>query len=158
MSSILLIGPDPEIIEVLKLRLEVDGHEVITALGKDDSLSMIRHAKPMAAVIDMIGYDADELREIEAITNVLSRTKVRSVLLLPRGLPADIATCVRFPQSKKAEKTSEYRDSTEIWNIPKNDLVVRKPYDLNKLIKEIYRLINNPKTSLTSRRDPRRQS
>lgn len=132
MASLLLIGPDPQTREILKLRFEVEDINVSTALGKNDFLSLMKGVLPDAVIIDLFDYDAEEIKEIAAITKELIKKKLRSVLLLPRG-----------QLTKK---------------LPKIDLIIRKPYDLNVLVVKVCRLINTPKRSCSSRRGSRRRS
>ena len=131
MASILIIGPDPETREILKLRFEVDGVSVLTALGSGDALPQIKSKKPDAVIVDLVDYDSGEMKEVSAIVKATKNTKTGLALLWPRG-------GVESP--------------------PKTDLIVRKPYDLNVLAKQMGKLISSPKTSCSSRRGSRRRS
>lgn len=148
MATILLIGPDPETREILKLRLEVAGHSVLTALGEDDAIPVLKGKKPAVSVIDMVGCDASEQKEAETIAKAASKMGVSSILLLPRAK--------KGPAKSKKVCGSCGPVSDEI--SPSADLIVRKPYDLTALVNEIDRLINNPRTSCSSHRVLRRPS
>jgi CheY-like chemotaxis protein len=148
MATILLIGPDPETREVLKLLLEVEGHEVMTALGAEDAIPILKRKKPSVSVMDMIGYDPSEEDDVSQMTKAASKESVLSVVLLPRANkgpagPLNICEACEPVSSKK---------------LPKADLLIRKPYELTALIGQINALINNPRTSCSSRRDPHRRS
>ena len=158
MASILLIGPDPETTEMLKLRFEVDGFEVAAALGKADAMTFIKKVKPAAALIDMISYDVDEIKETTEVIKALGGNKICSVLLVPRGSSSPDIVCTAPPYRRSAAKSRETRGGSFVQKMPQADMVVRKPYDLNVLVEEVYRLINTPKTSSTTRRDPRQPS
>jgi CheY-like chemotaxis protein len=149
MAIILLIGPDPETREVLKLRFEVDGHHVLAALGKEDALPIAKAKKPQIALIDMIDYIPGEIGETRSMTRELNKMGVSSVLLLPRGL---------LRVTKEVGRLRESCGSVSEGELPEANLIIRKPYDLNALAHEVYRIINIPKTSSTSRRDPRQRS
>jgi len=149
MATILLIGPDPETREVLKLRFEVDGHNVLAALGREDALPIAKAKKPQLALIDMIDYIPDEIGETQSMTKELNKMGISSVLLLPRGL---------LRSAKEVCNLCDSHDSAEKTELSKANLIIRKPYDLNVLTQEVYQIINIPKKSSTSRRYLRQQS
>jgi len=150
MTSILLIGPDPQTREILKLRFEVDGYDVATAIGKSDVLELMSRMRPDLALIDMIDYE-DEWKEVISIAKVLKKAKSISVLLLPRGIVLDEKTSKRREACKDALKVRSVKT-------PLADLIVTKPYDLNVLTQQVYNLISTPKKSSTSRRGLHQQS
>ncbi len=149
MAHILIIGPDPEAREVLKLRFEVEGLSVSTALGSDDAAFLIEQRRPDAVMIDMMGYDENEQNEIRRIIKKTEQMKSPSVLLLPRDNTALTKTAVKLcdfcgPAAGKSKLNA--------------DLIVRKPYDLDTLIAKTKHLIANPKKSYSSHRGSRRPS
>lgn len=149
MASILLIGPDPETREILKLRLEVEGFGVLTALGQEDAALLIERKRPAAVIVDMIDYDEDEQKEVLEIIKKTGQMKVSSVLLLPRGNLAITAP---------AAKLCDFCRPSATHTAPKTDLVIKKPYDLNALVAQIKKLISSPKKSCSSRRGSHRRS
>jgi len=147
MASILIIGPDPETREILKLRFEVDGIEVTTALGKEDAVPAIKKDRPDCALIDLIDLSEGETKEALAIIRAVTQAKIQSILLMPRGF-------TESPPKKDCETCGiSFKEK-----IAKADLVINKPYDLNALIEQVSRLISNPKKSSTSRRGSHRRS
>ncbi len=151
MATILIIGPDPETREILRLRFEVDGFEVAAALGKDDALSLLGRKKPDAIIVDMIGYDEEEKAEISSITKKTGRLDIPSVLLLPRGNDSISRPAVKVCELCAAEEPPVIKP-------PAAHLHIKKPYDLTNLVREVKNLINSPKRSSTSRRGSRRRS
>lgn len=148
MATILLTGPDPETREILKLRLEVAGHEVLTALGEEDALPVLNGKRPAVSVVDVVGFDDSEKEEAEAISKAASKMRIPSVVLMPRAKKGPA----------KPKKICELCGPGSSEELSGADLIVRKPYDLTALVKEIDLLINNPRTSCSSRRGPRRRS
>ena len=129
MDTVLIVGCDPEAINILKLRLEVEEFEVKEAWGKDDTKTLLKSLAPKVALIDMISCDEEETKETSQILTLLNQNKIRSVLLLPRG-----------------------SSQTKTPRLPHSDMVIKKPYELNALIEEMRKMINSPKKSSTSHR------
>lgn len=139
MASILIIGADPETREILRLRFEVDGIKVMTALGKEDAIPAIKSGRPDCALIDLIDLSEEETEEALAIIRAVGQAKIQSVLLMPRN----------FRESPPGTACETSKGA---------DLVVNKPYDLNALAQNVNRLINNPRRSCSSHRDFHRRS
>lgn len=149
MASILLIGLDPETRAILKLRFEIDGVSVATALGSKAALPRMKNTKPDIVIVDLVDYDSGEMKEASAISKASGNIKSALVLLLPRG---------NFAITKPTAKICDFCGPAAGKSEPKADLVVKKPYDLNALIVQVKQLISNPKTSCSSRRGFRRRS
>lgn len=124
MNKILIISPDPETTKILRLRLEIEGIDVGTALGQKDAGESIKSQDTLLTIIDMVNFDEEEIKEVKEIIKSLNQKKMCSILLLPRAA-----------------------QNTNIPKLPPVNLVMRKPYDLNVLVQEIQRMINIPKTS-----------
>lgn len=120
MNKVLIISPDPETTKILSLRLEIEGLKVYTALGLEDAKSYVQTGEPKVAVIDMVNFDEEEVKEISKIIKSLNQKKMCSFLLLPR-----------------------VSRNTNIPRLPHTSLVIRKPYDLNVLVEEIQNTIKD---------------
>ncbi|MFM0688327.1 response regulator [Paraburkholderia strydomiana] len=65
MSRILLVGKEPDLIEVLRLSLEADGHHIMTALDCLEALEMVAGRLPDIVVTDSKTVDAIALCKLQ---------------------------------------------------------------------------------------------
>jgi CheY-like chemotaxis protein len=135
MKSILIVSPDPEAANILRLRLELDDCRVLTAIDKEEAIAQLKNDQPCLAVIDMINCGDDEAEETSQIISALRKKKIKTAVLLPR-----------------------MTENSRLFKITEPDLVVRKPYNVNTLAIQLISFINNPKMSCSSRRDWRQLS
>jgi CheY-like chemotaxis protein len=54
MSKILVVDDDPDFVEITRIVLEKEGHEVITARSGDEGLKRIREDQPDLVILDVI--------------------------------------------------------------------------------------------------------
>lgn len=127
MKSILIVSPDPEAANILRLRLELDGYEVKSAIDKEETLAQTGKDAPCLAVIDMINSDDEEAAEISQIISALQKKKIKTAVLLPR-----------------------MTENSRLFTLPKSDIVVRKPYNVNALARQLIDLLNSPRRSCSS--------
>jgi CheY-like chemotaxis protein len=78
-ATILVADDDPDILELVKLRLEIAGHPVLAARDGQEALELVREHMPALCILDvqmprMTGFDVlhsiradDDLRDIPVI-------------------------------------------------------------------------------------------
>lgn len=130
MKSILIVSPDPETASILRLRLELEGYKVVSAIDKEETLEQAGKDSPCLAVIDMINSDEEETRETSQIISALHKKKIKTAVLLPR-----------------------MKENSRVFSLPKSDIVVRKPYNIETLAKQLRNLLSSPRRSCSSHRD-----
>jgi len=116
-SLVLVADDDRDILELVRVRLERDGHRVVTAQNGEDALRTAVEERPQLAILDVMmpkmnGYD---------LTAALRRnTATRSIpviLLTARVEEADVDRGVRAGADdyvKKPFSTTELRDRVDV--------------------------------------------
>jgi DNA-binding response OmpR family regulator len=117
MKRILIVTPDPETGETLRLKCELEGFEVVQTILIEEAAANLKTLKPDVCVIDVIGLDDDELKETASLLKEAHKEKSRTVLLMPCD------PCIKDLPKFKA------------------DQVIKKPYDLNFFSKSIRDLL-----------------
>lgn len=86
MGKILIVDDDFDLVDAMKIVLESDGHQVISALSGDEGLKIAREEVPDLIVVDLMmeyateGFDvAKELRQDEVLckTPILMLTAIK---------------------------------------------------------------------------------
>jgi DNA-binding response OmpR family regulator len=113
MKHILIVTPDPETGETLRLKCELEGFTVTHAVLIDEATTCLKSLKPDVCVIDVIGLDDVELDDTVKLLNEAHKAKSSTLLLMP------CAPCIKKLPSLKA------------------DQIIKKPYDLNFFTKSI---------------------
>ena len=118
-KKILIVEDYPHIVEVLRIRLEAAGYEVIAAVDGQEGLNMARSEKPDLIILDVMlpkmnGYKVCRFLKFDA-----KYKHIPIFLLTARGKPEDIET-------GKATGANEY---------------IIKPYDPQELLALIRRYL-----------------
>jgi len=129
MKNILIITPDLEILNILKLRLELNGYKVMSALDKEEAIICTKKQKPCLAIIDILNFADDEAANALFLNKFFINRKIKTAILLPR----------------MAENSCSFKF--------KANLLIKKPYNISTLARQLDELISNPKRSCSSHRD-----
>ena len=87
---VMTVDDDPSVLSLVQTTLELDGHEVTTAVDGYDALHKLETSKPDLVVLDVMmpGKNGWEVLEAVRADPRLARTPV--LLLTARGLPDDV--------------------------------------------------------------------
>ncbi len=66
-KKILVIDDEADFLEMLKIRLEANNYEVITALNGNEGLEKVKQDKPDAVLLDILMPELDGLRVLRRI-------------------------------------------------------------------------------------------
>ncbi|MCX5698449.1 MAG: response regulator [Candidatus Omnitrophica bacterium] len=66
-KKILVVDDEPDFLEMIKLRLEANNYEVITALNGKEGLEKVKQEKPDAVLLDILMPELDGLRVLKRI-------------------------------------------------------------------------------------------
>lgn len=126
---ILVVDDDPDIIEIIKFNLEIEGYEVIAAANGWEALGAFRAEAPDLIVLDVMlpkenGYKvAQMIREDEQSGRVSKKTPI--ILLTARNLSSDV------------EREKMFMDFSQA------DVMMYKPFDMGQLTRKIQELVKH---------------
>jgi len=86
---ILVVDDDPDILEVVRINLELEGFEVETAVDGLEALDRAADLPPDLVLLDIMMPRLDGLATLRRMRHLPTTTNVPIVLLTARGLPAD---------------------------------------------------------------------
>ncbi len=66
-KKILVVDDEPDFLEMIKIRLEANNYEVITALNGKEGLEKVKQEKPDAVLLDILMPELDGLRVLRRI-------------------------------------------------------------------------------------------
>ena len=78
-KKILLVDDEPDFLEVIKIRLEANGYEVITASNGKEALETLKKEKVDAVLLDIL---MPQMNGIEALKNIRQDNKQLPVFML----------------------------------------------------------------------------
>src|SRR4051812_36908026 len=67
MATVLVVDDEPDIRYLVKVNLELDGHEVLTAANGTEALELVRAAPPDVVLLDVMMPHMDGWEVLEAI-------------------------------------------------------------------------------------------
>lgn len=119
MKKIIIISTDPETARTLSLRFELEDYAVDTAIDFKEAAAVANQGTFSLVLIDMVVDDPAQWKELKDFLNRKGKGRARqTVLMLPRGLHAiDLK-----------------------WLGHKPALLIRKPYDLEAVVREVNKL------------------
>lgn len=85
--QILVVDDEPHILQVLKLKLESAGHEVVTAENGEDALELILHCPPDLVITDLTMPLVDGLELLRAMLKIDRAAKIPCLLLTGKLAP-----------------------------------------------------------------------
>ncbi len=68
-QKILVVDDEPDFLELLKVRLEASGYDVVSASDGKDALDKVRDEKPDAVLLDILMPQMDGLEVLKKIRN-----------------------------------------------------------------------------------------
>ena len=85
--KVLIVDDDPFIAEMYRLRLDAEGHEVITASNGEDGLAMATTDRPGCICLDYRLPGIDGLGVLERLQSEPSTKSIPVIMLRQRGRP-----------------------------------------------------------------------
>ncbi len=126
-KKILLVDDEPDILETVRFRLELEGYEVVTAANGLEGLGAVMSQDPDLVVLDVMlprenGYQvARTIRDEEAAGKREGRLPI--ILLTARDLSSDPPRERMFMDLSRA------------------DLMMYKPFEMDELVSRIQELL-----------------
>ncbi|MCM8784495.1 MAG: response regulator [Candidatus Omnitrophica bacterium] len=121
-KKILVIDDEPDILKILKFRLEKAGYEVLTALDGIKGLELAVRDKPDLVILDIMMPGGDGYALCEKLRTISGTVGIPVIFLSAKAEPKDIA--------KGYESGAVY--------------YLTKPYDAEVLLEMVKRALENP--------------
>ena len=96
-KKILVVDNEPDFLEVIRIRLEAEGYEVITAANGKEALSKIKRENPDAVLLDILMPKLDGLQTLKRIRKQNKNLPVFMLTAFSNGK--------RFKQAKKLKSS-----------------------------------------------------
>lgn len=125
-GTVFIVEDDRELVELLRLRLETLGHNVISTENGDEAWNIIQTAHPDLVILDIFLPDTDGL-------TILKR--VKAPIDIETGKPSktkDIPVIVITGKAPMIENMTRVEGAVDFFV---------KPFDSNKLVKRITELL-----------------
>ncbi len=90
MARVLVVDDDPMILHLVRLNLELEGHEVVEAADGRSALHAVREDPPDVVVLDIMLPEVDGLEVCRRLQQDPVTAKVPVVLLSARALASDV--------------------------------------------------------------------
>jgi len=119
MARILIVDDEPELTDMLKMRLESAGYEVITAVDGQEGLEKAKKEKPDLMILDLMLPKMDGYKVCGLLKNDARYSKIPIIIFTARAQESD----VKMGQEVKA------------------DAYITKPFEPNKLMSKIKELL-----------------
>lgn len=172
MKKILVVDDEPEIVQILKMRLEANGYEVITACDGQEGLGKAKEESPDLILLDLMMPEMDGMKvnaklkddSITADIPVIFLTAKNTTADKVEGFQAGIEDYVTKPFDSKEllarieatlRRRQFYQDIsmkdslTGLWNRHFFDMEFKRFFDMAKRYKRVFSLaiidINNLK-------------
>ena len=95
MARILVADDDADIRELVQLKLESAGHEVVVAVDGEAALASLRAARPDLALLDVMMPGRSGLEVLDAVRADPALADLPVVLLTARAHAADVEAAIR---------------------------------------------------------------
>lgn len=125
MAKILVVDDDPNLLEILRLNLELEGHEIISASDGEEALELISKILPDLIILDLMLPKVDGFSILKKIKSAAAT----------RDIPVLILTAKEAPE-----------DKIRGWELGAVDFI-SKPFSLNYLTASIKRSLLSDRPS-----------
>ena len=88
-DRVLVADDDPDILNVVKINLELDGFEVDTAVDGEDAMQKATSSPPNVIILDIMMPRMDGLTALHRLRSQAGTANIPNILLTARGLPED---------------------------------------------------------------------
>lgn len=88
-DRVLVADDDPDILNVVKINLELDGFEVDTAVDGEDAMQKATSTPPNVIILDIMMPRMDGLTALHRLRSQAGTANIPIILLTARGLPED---------------------------------------------------------------------
>ncbi len=123
-KRILIVDDEPDIVELLGMRLRKSGYEILTAVDGMEGLEKARKEIPDLVILDVMMPRMDGFQVCRLLKFDEKYKKIPIMMLTSRGQESD--------KSLGKEVSA--------------DAYLPKPYEINVLLKEVKRLLEGPVT------------
>ncbi len=124
-TKILIVDDEPDLVQTLRDRLEMNGYNIITAGNGREGLEKVLQEKPNIVLLDVIMPIMDGLETLEALRKHPETKNVAVIMLTARSQRQDIVRA-------KVCGITDY---------------VVKPFDLTELIEKIENIVDHNKAT-----------
>jgi two-component system alkaline phosphatase synthesis response regulator PhoP len=91
VGKILLVDDHPDIVRLLQYSLRDAGHQVLTALGGERALELVRQERPEVVVLDVVMPDLDGYRVLNRIKTDPELRHTMVIMLTVKDQAEDVA-------------------------------------------------------------------
>ena len=125
-NRVLLVDDDKQILNSLRVYLELENYEVYTAGNGQEALAKVAEHKPEILVLDIMMPEMDGFEVLEKIKEDNELSLIPVIMLTAKGQPVDVLKGYKMGASS----------------------YMTKPFNLNELVENI-ELILNPEEKLS---------
>jgi len=123
-AKVLVVDDEPNIVQTLKDRLEMNDYDVVTACNGDEGLTIARQEQPDLILLDVIMPVLDGHEMLEQLRQEEWGSEISIIMLTARSQAQDI-------QRARACNIDDY---------------IIKPFDLSELLEKIENILERRKT------------
>ena len=123
-KKILLVDDEPELVEMVKTRLEANNYEVITASDGKQALDKVRKEKPDLIILDILLPRMDGYNVCGLLKTDIKYNKIPVIMLTVKSQESD---------KKKGEEAGA-------------EAYIIKPFEAQELLEEIQKLLKGQAT------------
>lgn len=85
MATVLIVDDEPDILLFVRVNMEMDGHEVITAANGEEALELVRQRHPDVIVLDVMMPKLDGLAVVDQLRHESKDGVLAHTYLLAAG-------------------------------------------------------------------------
>lgn len=117
MKRILIVDDEPDVIQVIEVRLKAAGYEIQTAMNGEDALKKINQKHPDLVILDVVMPQMDGFAAYKQLRTNKDTARIPIIILTARG---------------------KMEDTFQVLGV---DEFIPKPFDMNRLLAAIERLL-----------------
>jgi two-component system alkaline phosphatase synthesis response regulator PhoP len=110
MTRVLVVDDDPAVVKLVRMNLEDDGYEVVTASDGSEALDAVSRDKPDAVVCDLMMPVTDGFTVLRTLRMQPDTKKIPFVVLTAKTLPDDIRKAVEMGADRYITKPFDPRE------------------------------------------------
>lgn len=113
-KKILIIDDEPDFSEMIQMRLEANGYEIITAYNGDDGIKRARDEKPNLILLDVMMPGKDGFATLKELRRIPETHDINVVMLTAKGETKSIMSAQDIGASDYLIKPCESADLLEV--------------------------------------------
>jgi DNA-binding response OmpR family regulator len=95
-KKILIVDDEQDLLDFVKLRLEANNYDVITAIGGEEALEVFKTEKPDLVLLDILMPKLDGFKVCQALKNDPVTANIPVIMLTAKDRAADIKEAKRI--------------------------------------------------------------